>query len=101
MSGPRPGRRAHQLLILLLFAAIAAVVLQGTGVPHTHAGVGPGFYNQDHDRVLLATLYGAATVPALQPLPVLVVVAAVSLALLTPATLTPRRAAASRAPPRS
>jgi hypothetical protein len=101
MSRPRAGRRAHRLLTLLLFAALAAVVLQGAGVPHTHSNVGPGFYNQDHDRVLLATLHGAATVPALQPLPVLVVVAAVSPVPLAPATLTPRQAPASRAPPRS
>jgi hypothetical protein len=92
--------REHRCLGLLLLAAIAAVVLQGGSMPHTHAGIGPGFYNQDHDRALLATLHGSATVPAVAPaiLPVVVVSPVV-----VPATdaldSAPRRAADSRAPP--
>src|SRR5215470_1989378 len=55
---------ARSPLGLLLLVAVAAVVVQGGSVPHTHAGIAPGFYNQDHDGSLLATLHGMATVSA-------------------------------------
>ena len=89
------------LLVALLFA-VAAAVLQAGSVPHTHAGIGPGLYNQDHDGALLATLHGVATFSAAQPAVEPVVV----LAPLAPATSAhiesaPRSLAATRAPPQS
>ena len=91
---------ARSPLGLLLLVAVAAVVLQGGSVPHTHAGIGPGFYNQDHDGALLATLHGVATVSAAQPAVQPVVVLA-SIAPVTSAHVhsTPRSSAPSRAPP--
>jgi len=64
---PRLRGAARSSLGLLLLVAVAAVVLQGGSAPHTHAGIGPGLYNQDHDLALLATLHGAATISAAQP----------------------------------
>jgi len=95
-------RLARSPLALLLVLAAATVVLQGGSVPHTHAGIGPGFYNQDHDGALLATLHGVATFSAGQPAaePVLVLASIVpdSSAAIHAA---PRSLAASRAPPQS
>lgn len=90
------------LLMLLLLVGVAAVVLQGAGVPHSHASARPGFYDQDHDLVLLATLHGAATLsgaPAAM-LPV-IVVSLVSSSARDAIVAAPRVAAASRAPPRT
>ena len=64
---PRLRRIGRSPLALLLLVAVAAVVLQGGSMPHTHAGLGPGLYNQDHDGALLATLHGVATISATQP----------------------------------
>jgi hypothetical protein len=89
-------------LALLLFLAAATVVLQGGSVPHTHAGIGPGFYNQDHDGALLATLHGIATFsaaqPAVEPVNVLVSLAPPQSAARDSE---PRAIADSRAPPQS
>jgi len=98
MAHVRPIARSR--LGLLLLVAVAAVVLQGSSLPHTHAGIGPGFYNQDHDGALLATLHGAATLSAAQP----AVQPVVALASSAPAPRehvdsTPRSSAPSRAPP--
>jgi hypothetical protein len=98
MAHVRPIARSR--LGLLLLVAVAAVVLQGGSMPHTHAGIGPGFYNQDHDGALLATLHGAATISAAQAAVQPVVVRA----SLAPASVahvdsTPRSSAPSRAPP--
>ncbi len=86
----------------LLLAVTAAILLQGGSVPHTHVGVGPGLYNQDHDLALLATLHGAAALAATQTAPV---VLAVVITVTSPATdraaSAPRPSADSRAPPRS
>ena len=87
---------------LLLLLAVAAVLLQSASIPHTHAGIKPGIYNQDHDGALLATLHGVATIAAAQPAPEPVVM----LASIAPATSglhdsAPRAAADSRAPPRA
>ena len=87
---------------MLLLLAVAAVLLQGASAPHTHAVSKPGFYNQDHDLVLLATLHSAA-VPAEAPPPLLafVLVAAVALLACPPPTSAARQTCDSRAPPRS
>jgi len=96
----RPLARSPFGLVLLL--AVAAVVLQGGSMPHTHAGINPGFYNQDHDRTLLATLHGAAphaaAQPAMQPF---VVLASIAPAARAAADSAPRSSADSRAPPQS
>ena len=97
---PRLRDAARSPLLVLLLVAVAAVVAQGTGVPHTHLGIGPGLYNQDHDLALLATLHGAATIsaaqPALKPVVVLIAVAPAGSGAIDS---TPRPAADSRAPP--
>ena len=93
---------ARSPVVLLLLAAVAAVVLQGGSVPHTHAGIGPGLYNQDHDLSLLATLHGAATISAAQPALVPFVALSSVVAMATdPIDSAPRPAADSRAPPRA
>ena len=98
MAHVRPIARSR--LGLLLLVAVAAVVLQGGSMPHTHAGIGPGFYNQDHDGALLATLHGAATIAAAQTAVQPVVVrASLAPASIEHADSTPRPSAPSRAPP--
>jgi hypothetical protein len=91
---------ARSPLALLLLAAVAAVVAQGGSVPHTHAGIGPGLYNHDHDLSLLATLHGAATISAAQPAMVpFVALSSVAPTVTDPIDSAPRPAADSRAPP--
>ena len=93
---PAPGR----LLGVVVLVALAALVLQGALLPHTHARVGPGLYNQDHDLALLATLHGAAVLHDAQPAPPLV---SLAIALAAPGSRAPapppRSTADSRAPP--
>jgi hypothetical protein len=96
-----PARSRRRLGALLLVAA-AALFLQGAAVPHLHAGISPGLYNQDHDLTLLATLHGAATLSAAQPAPVVLVAVTAVAPLPTDAVdSATRRATDSRAPPRS
>jgi len=97
---PRLRGTTRSSLGLLLLVAVAAVVLQGGSAPHTHAGIGPGLYNQDHDLALLATLHGAATISAAQPamLP-FAVVSSVAPTASDPVDSASRSAADSRAPP--
>jgi hypothetical protein len=98
LSGLRPRRVVGVLLLL----AVAAVLLQSAGLPHTHAISKPGLYNQDHDLVLLATLHGVAVVAETSPAPLVFDLVA---ALAAPATRPPESAARStsrsRAPPRA
>jgi hypothetical protein len=92
-----PSRR---LLSLVLLLALGALLLQGATVPHTHAGVGPGLYNQDHDLALMATLHGAAVLYDPQPAPlVLSVVTGLAPAANHPPASAPRSTTDSRAPP--
>lgn len=52
-------RPASRLLIAaLVLLATAAMVLQGSSLPHLHAGGQAGIYNQEHDLTLLAALAG-------------------------------------------
>ncbi len=100
MPHVRPGRGARCLLGVLLFLAVTGLLLQAASVPHTHAASTPGFFNQDHDLVLLATLHGAAVLADATPAPLVVVLVA---AVTPPATRPPASAARStsdsRAPP--
>jgi hypothetical protein len=96
----RRAARSHRLLATVLLVAVVAVVLQGASVPHTHAGIGAGLYNQDHDRSLLATLHATATLAAAQPAIVrLAVVTAVAPVATSPIDSAALPSAASRAPP--
>ncbi len=98
LSGLRP-RRALGVLLLL---AVAAVLLQGAGLPHTHATSTPGLYNQDHDLVLLATLHGAAVVAEASPAPLVFdLVAAIAAAATRPPASAARSTSHSRAPPQA
>jgi hypothetical protein len=100
MSRVPPASR--RILGTLLLLAVAAVLLQGASVPHTHAVSKPGFYNQDHDLVLLATLHGNAVLADAPPAPlVFMLVAAIALVAICPPASAPRATCDSRAPPRS
>jgi hypothetical protein len=91
---------ASSPLSVLLLAAVLAVLVQGAVLPHTHAGVGPGLYNQDHDLSLLATLHGAAVLLDAQPAPLVVVVVSAVTPAGTESPAAPARSTAdSRAPP--
>jgi hypothetical protein len=99
---PCPGASSRRLLGAILLVALATLLLQGATAPHTHAGVSPGLYNQDHDLALLATLHGAAVLQGTQPAPFVLVAgpAPASPRGRTPAS-PPRSTADSRAPPRA
>ena len=100
MSRARIALPTSSPLSALLLAAVLAVLLQGAVLPHTHAGVGPGLYNQDHDLSLLATLHGAAVLLDAQPAPLVVVVVSAVTLTGTEAPAAPARSTAdSRAPP--
>ena len=96
----RQARRG--VVATLLLVASLALLLQAGSVPHTHAGVGAGLYNQDHDLVLLAALNGAATLDTASVAPV-VLLAVTEAPLPTAGRVdsAPRPAADSRAPPRA
>lgn len=96
----RPGLRSRRALGLLLLLAVAGLMLQGASAPHTHAASTPGFYNQDHDLVLLATLHGAAVLAAATPAPfVFALLATIALLAIRPPASAPRSTCDSRAPP--
>jgi len=82
----------------LLLVAVAAMLLQGAAVPHTHAGAS-GVYNQEHDLTLYVVTGGVALVDAVSALFVdAELTAASSVAVPRPPSL-PRAHADCRAPP--
>jgi hypothetical protein len=97
----RSGASPRRLLGGIVLVALAALLLQGATVPHTHPVVSPGLYNQDHDLALLATLHGAAVLHDTQPAPLVLAAgsAPAGPSRATPAA-PPRSTADSRAPPR-
>jgi hypothetical protein len=100
MSRARLGRLTSSPLRFLLLATIVTMLLQGACLPHTHAGIGAGLYNQDHDLTLLATLHGAAVLLDAQPAPlVLSEVSVVTPARIASPAAPARSTADSRAPP--
>ena len=100
MPRARIARPTSSPLSVLLLAAVFALLLQGSCLPHTHAGVGPGLYNQDHDLSLLATLHGAAVLLDAQPAPLVVLVVSAVTPARTGSPAAPARSTAdSRAPP--
>lgn len=91
----RPLRTALLVAFLML-----PLLLQGATLPHTHLGAPDGFFNQEHDLTLLATVGTVASLDAAAPAVTLVlVVAAVALAPRRRSPTTLARAADSRAPP--
>ena len=100
MSSVRPRLRPRRILGLLLLLAVAAVLLQGASLPHTHAVARPGLYNQDHDLALLATLHSAAVLAEAPPTPVVFApVAAIAPPPIRPPASAARPTCDSRAPP--
>jgi hypothetical protein len=92
--------RPASLLLSAVLLAVAALLLQGALLPHTHAGVGSGVYNQDHDLTLLATLHGAAVLAESPPMPpVFVLVVALALLAIGAPASAARPTFACRAPP--
>ena len=90
--------RPVRVALLLLLAL--PLLLQGASLPHTHFGAPYGFFNQDHNLTLLATVGAVASLDATTPAVVLVVVVT-ALAITAhrrPAT-TIIATADSRAPP--
>ena len=86
---------------LLLLLGVAAFLLAGASMPHTHAGVGPALWNADHDLSLMAAFGNHAC--QLDAMPVL----GLALTLVAILALDPVRSASaplsfagSRAPPR-
>jgi hypothetical protein len=67
---PRDAAPFRRLAAVVLLVALGALLLQGAGLPHTHAGI--GLYNQEHDLTLLATLHGAAVLQHVEPAPLVV-----------------------------
>ena len=82
----------------LLLIAVAAMVLQGAAVPHTHAGAS-GIYNQEHDLTLYVVTGGVALVEAAPALFVDAVLTAVSFVAVPRPPSLARAHADCRAPP--
>lgn len=90
------GRRIALGLVLV---AVAAFVIEGASLPHSHRAGEPAFFNHDHDLTSCATFSGAP-IPAAAPDISLAVgiAAALPFAVPKPATA-PLGLADSRAPP--
>jgi hypothetical protein len=101
MSRVRPALRARRVLLgPLLLLAVAALLLQGASLPHSHASARPGLYNQDHDSTLLATLHSIAMVAEAAPVPLgFALVGAIALLAIRPPASAARPTCESRAPP--
>jgi hypothetical protein len=75
---------------VLAALALAGLLLKDGSLPHLHVDEGPGFFNHDHDLVLLAGLAGGGTGPGALPALGLII-----LILLRPAHLAPSPATVS------
>ncbi len=92
--------RARRVLALgAVWLALAALILSGATVPHTHEGAEPGLHNQEHDFGLLAASGSIALLVVVLALPLLAVTASVVVRDLAWAPPAHPRHAASRAPP--
>ena len=90
--------RSVRVALLLLLAL--PLLLQGASLPHTHFGEPAGFFNQDHDLTLLATVGAVASLDTAAPAVVLVLVVATLVAVSRRRVATATLGAAdSRAPP--
>lgn len=99
----RLGRKYRGLtvaaFIVLMGLALTALVLDAGSVPHSHAGLQVGLYNQEHDLAYLATFSSAAPLPEAVSVPLAVIVAIAVCAFVVLLASRPRRLAGSRAPP--
>ena len=86
--------------VALLLVLVLPLLLQGASLPHTHFGAPDGFFNQDHDLTLLATVAAVASLDVAAPAVVLVLVIGTVAAIprRRPETAT-AGTADSRAPP--
>ena len=85
---------------VVLLLLVVPLLLQGATLPHTHFGAPDGFFNQEHDLTLLATVGTVASLDAGVPvLALMLVFIAVATGRRSRPTTTSARAAASRAPP--
>jgi hypothetical protein len=86
--------------VALLLLLVLPLLLQGASLPHTHFGAPHGFFNQDHDLTLLATVGAVASLDASTPAVVLVlVVGTLALAPRRRPRMASLVSADSRAPP--
>jgi hypothetical protein len=92
------GARRPAITAVLLLVAVAAMVMQGAALPHTHAGA-PGLYNQEHDLTLYAAAGSAALVDAVPPLFVDVVLTALPFVVVSRPPSAFRAHGDCRAPP--
>lgn len=64
MRGLRAGNAGRTVFVALAALALISSVLAASGLPHTHSGPRPGFFNQEHDLSTLAGLTASAPLPA-------------------------------------
>jgi hypothetical protein len=57
----RTWRLPRALWLVVLLTIIVPVMSQAGSIPHTHSSASPAFFNQDHDRILLAASNAVAT----------------------------------------
>jgi hypothetical protein len=86
--------------VLPLLVGLAALLLVGTISPHLHAGPESGFWNADHDLVLMATFGTHACQLAAMPVLALLLALTATIALFgARAASAPLRRSAPRGPP--
>jgi hypothetical protein len=86
--------------VLPLLVGLVALLLVGTISPHLHAGPGSGFWNADHDLVLMATFGTHACQLGVMPALALVLALTATIALFgVRAASAPLRRSAPRGPP--
>ncbi len=99
--------RADRRWVAVFVLALVALLSREASLPHQHASVAPGLFNQDHDLCTLATVAGGLVPDAPEPGPVLVslapapVTAALAVRAVAPRCLADPRAPPHREPPRS
>jgi len=86
--------------VLLLLLGLTAFLLSGATAPHLHAGPEAGFWNADHDLLLMATFGTHACQPGALPVLALVLALTATVAYAgTRPVSAPLRRFAPRAPP--
>jgi hypothetical protein len=86
--------------VLPLLVGLVALLLAGTIAPHLHAGPESGFWNADHDLVLMATFGTHACQLGAMPVLALVLALTATIALSgARAASAPLRRSAPRGPP--
>ena len=90
------GRRIALGLVLV---AVAAFVIEGASLPHSHRVGEPAFFNHDHDLTSCATFSGAPIPAAPTAISLSVVIVGALLSAAPKPATAPRGHADSRAPP--